>query len=92
MIKTKDYISEKDFKEGSYRIGLELIDSNNQSIETSFKAKFTRSSRPTINLTKRYDKAPEPFIKFFNNYGLMRIGFTRPIRIPNFYLYPEFIG
>jgi hypothetical protein len=29
MIKTKDYISEKDFKEGSYRIGLELIDSNN---------------------------------------------------------------
>jgi hypothetical protein len=33
---------------------------------------------------------PKPFIKWINQMGKVRVGFTRSIMIPNYDSYPEF--
>lgn len=39
---------------------------------------------------KHSNPPPRPYIQEFNNFGKLRVGFTRPIQVPTFDLYPEF--
>lgn len=50
----------------------------------------TRKYKAPVYPIVKSDDPPRPFIDSINNFGFIRIAFSKPLMVPNFLLYPEF--
>ena len=78
---------------GSYKIKLQITDSVKVSKDVSFNVYVVCldfKAKGSVELNRTKIGSPEPFIEYINLIGIVRVGFSRPIVIPNYTIYPKF--
>ena len=75
---------------GFYKFQYTLIDNHDESEEFSVDVLVTCENNYKISVPIFHLDPPKPFIKWINQMGKVRVGFTRSIMIPNYDSYPEF--